>query len=122
MTAQGPPGWPPLSELDQAAMRVSGQVREAIANGYVGFWMAFRLSDGTSDEIIYERRRDAIRHQLHEQQCCYVKIPWDDMPVKAARTLLAVTRQLYDAGLRLSDPDDERQLILTQEARRTIHR
>lgn len=109
----------PLSELDQAATRMSEQVREAVANGYAGFWMAFRLSDGRSDEVVYEKRSDAIRHQLHEQQCCYVKIPWDNMPVRAARSLLQTTRRLYEAGFRLADPDDERQLIITGEGRRT---
>lgn len=110
---------PALSELDQAAIRMSEQVREAIANGYAGFWMAFRLSDGGSDEVIYEHRKDAIAHQLHEQQCCYVKIPWDNMPVKAAHSMLRTYRALYQAGFRFCDPDDERQLIVTGEGRRT---
>lgn len=109
----------PLSELDQAALRMSGIVRDAIGNGYAGFWMAFRLSDGSSDEMVYEKRSDAIRHQLHEQQCCYVKIPWDNMPAKAARSLLRSTRMLYEAGFRFADPDDERQVIVTGEGRRT---
>lgn len=108
-----------LTELDQAAIRMSEAVREAIANGYAGFWMAFRLSDGRSDDVIYEKRSHAIRHQLHETQCCYVKIPWDNMPVKAAVSLLRTTRQLYDAGFRLADPDDERQIFGVGEARRT---
>lgn len=98
---------------------MSELVREAIANDYAGYWMAFRLSDGGSDEMVYETRRDAIRHQLHEQQCCYVKIPRDNMPGKAARSLLRSTRMLYEAGYRFSDPDDERQLIVTEEGRRT---
>lgn len=109
----------PLDEFNQAAIRMSELCREAIANGYVGFWMAFRLSDGGTDEVIYQTRRDAIRHQLHEQQCLYVKVPWDDLPVKAAASLLRIHRQLYERGFRLADPDDERQVIAVGEGRRT---
>ena len=73
--------------------------------GAVGKWVAFRLSDGGSDGVLYDTKRDAIRHQLHEMQCAYVRIIRDQMSVCEAHTFLEVSRRAYDAGFRLTDPD-----------------
>jgi len=95
------------------ARRCSDIIRQHIVNQHGGFWAAIRLSDGGSDGIPYELREHAIQYQLHEQQCAYIKIPLDDMsPAHAERYLRAVT-QLYDAGMRLIDPDDPRQLFVS---------
>lgn len=94
------------------AVRASEIVNTAVVNGFVGFWIAIRLSDGGSDEIAYPTKRDAIRNQLHEQQCVYVKLPPDGMAPKAARSYLDIHRQLYDAGLRIADPDDPRRGVI----------
>lgn len=90
------------------AVRCSEIVNTAVVNDFAGFWLAIRLSDGGSDEIAYATKRDAIRHQLHEQQCAYVRIPPDGMTPKHAEAFLRVNRQLYDAGLRIVDPDQPR--------------
>lgn len=90
-----------------AAVRCSEIVRQAIADGFGNRgWVAIRLSDGGSDGCIYEARSDAVRYQLHPEQCAYVKVPADDMPVKAAYTYLTFCRQIYDQGFRMTDPDD----------------
>lgn len=87
------------------AKRCSDQIRLHIVAGMQGKWAAIRLSDGGSDGIAYDTREDAIRHQLHEKQCAYIKIPWDDMPPEHAERFLAIQRELYDAGFRFCDPE-----------------
>jgi hypothetical protein len=96
----------------QEAVRMSALVNDAVNNGYVGFWLAIRLSDGGSDEIAYAKKADAIKHQLHEQQCCYVKLPPDGMGPKHAAAYLDVHRKLYSAGMRIVDPDDPRRGVI----------
>lgn len=107
---------------DQAAMRASGIVREHLAAGHRGKWVALRLSDGGSDGVAYDcagilcpryrklggctGRADAVRHQLHETLCAYLRIPWDDFSPRAAAAFLGYHRKVYDAGMRLPDPDD----------------
>lgn len=71
----------------------------------IGRWVAFRLSDGGSDGVLYDSKRDAVRHQFHEYQCAYVRIIRDQMSVCEAHTFLEVSRRAYDAGFRLTDPD-----------------
>lgn len=93
------------------AKRCSETIALHILAGKAGRWAAIRLSDGGSDGIAYDRRSDAIRHQLHESQCAYVKIPHDAMPLAEAESFLKFNRDAYDAGFRLIDPDDPRELI-----------
>lgn len=104
------PGQGPFGFSD-AARRCSDIVRQAIVDGFAGTWMAIRLSDGGSDGVRYARRRYAVAHQLHETQCMYLKVPWDDMPVMAAERLLQINRDLYDHGARFTDPDTDREPI-----------
>jgi hypothetical protein len=68
-------------------------------------WVAVRLSDGGSDGTLYDSRRDAIRHQLHEQQCAYVCIHPGGMNPCQAESYLRMQRQTYDAGAHFVDPD-----------------
>lgn len=68
-------------------------------------WIAVRLSDGTSDGKLYPTKRDAIRFQLYENQCAYLTIPPDGMTVRQAHSYLRLTEQMYNAGVRLADPD-----------------
>jgi hypothetical protein len=98
-------------ELADIGKRVSETISLHILGGSVGKWAAFRLLDGSSDGIPYDTRRDAIRHQLHESLCCYVKIPPDGMPSLDAVRFILVNRTIYNAGFRLTDPDDEREAI-----------
>lgn len=111
-----------VSAEDIAARRASDVVRTHLAAGSRGRWVALRLSDGGSDGVAYEcagilceryqhgrgctGRADAIRHQVHETQCAYVRVPWDDFSPKAAAAFLAYHRAAYDAGWTLPDPDD----------------
>lgn len=91
--------------FSDAGRRCSDTVRQAIVDGHAGRWVAVRLSDGGTDGRVYDSRRDAIRYQLHENLCAYVKVPRDDMPPREATDFLRVNRTLYDAGMRIADPD-----------------
>lgn len=90
-----------------AANRCSDIVRLAIVAGHAGQWIAIRLSDGDSDHCFYDTRRDAIKHQLHEKQCAYIRVPPDDISPRGAEAFLNFTRQCYDAGMPIADPDGE---------------
>jgi len=71
-------------------------------------YVAIRLSDGGSDQRLYDTKRDAVRHQLHEQQCAYFSFrqaPHGFGSPKDAAIFLAWNRMAYDAGHRLPDPD-----------------
>jgi hypothetical protein len=76
----------------------------ALGRGAIGKWVASRLSDGTSDGVLYDTREDAIRHQLHETQCVYVCIPPGGAIDYEIERFLQLNRQLYDNGYRLIDP------------------
>lgn len=72
-------------------------------------WVAIRLEDGGSDGTLYPSKIEAIRHQLHEQQCAYFSYrgaPEGFQNAKDAAIWLEYHRQMYAAGLRLVDPDD----------------
>jgi hypothetical protein len=100
------------AELADIGKRASSVINLHVVSGAVGKWAALRLSDGGSDGIAYDTRRDAIKHQLHESLCCYVKVPPDGMPVADATRFILVNRAIYNAGFRLTDPDDPREPIL----------
>lgn len=72
-----------------------------------GKWVAIRLSDGSSDGVLYDNRADAIRHQLHEHQSAYFCIPPYGCTITAseAETFMTYHRSMYDAGARYGDPD-----------------
>lgn len=72
----------------------------------IGKWMAAALNDGSSDGVLYDSKRDAVRHQHHnEQWYTYVKLIPSTMNVCEAEVMLATARNLYDRGMRLTDPD-----------------
>lgn len=71
-------------------------------------WVAIRLSDGGSDGVLYDSKRDAVRHQSDEFLCAYICLkncPNGISKLEAER-FLAFTRSAYEAGFRLPDPDD----------------
>lgn len=112
-----------MSELSaglDAARRCSDAVNSQITfrgEGAFGRWVAVRLSDGGSDGILYDTKADAVRHQLHETLCAYICITPGGMTPSDALSYLRTNRKLYDAGMRLSDPDRHVQMPLRKENR-----
>jgi hypothetical protein len=95
----GDPG--PLGAYSDAARRVSDEVTmhmTADREGTYGKWLAFRLSDGTSDGVVYDDPVAAADAQLHYKQCAYIQIHRMGISPKAAAVMLAYYRRVYDAG------------------------
>jgi hypothetical protein len=91
-----------------AARRASDAVNHhllAIGVNAIGKWVAIRLLDGSSDMVLYDKKADAVAHQLHETTCAYVCIPPGGMPPEDAMVYLREMRTLYERGYRLADPD-----------------
>lgn len=97
----------PEVTVTEAGRRASDVVQQAIVDGYPGFWLALRLSDGGSDGIAYASKADAIRYQLHEQQCAYLRVPRDHASPREMSRYLELHRLLYAKGCRLADPDGD---------------
>jgi hypothetical protein len=98
-------------ELFEAGQRAADILNETITHH--GFWdirnswMAFKLSDGSSDKQLYDTKQDAVRHQGNEFLCCYVCFRnlaqgarWKDMAI-----YIKFNRDLYGKGYRMPDPD-----------------
>ena len=76
-------------------------------NGAIGKWIAIALADGRSDDTLYDDKRAAVIHQRsNEQWYAFIKIIPPSMNVCDAEIMLSVHRRMYDAGLRMTDPDD----------------
>jgi len=85
-----------------AAKRCSDIVNmHALAGGF-GKFVAIRLSDGGSDNVLYDTWNDAVSHQLWESQCTYFKVPPVGMEPREADALLRYARFAYDRGYRPS--------------------
>jgi hypothetical protein len=64
-----------------------------------GKWVAFNLSDGRGDGVLYDSKIDAELHQHgNETQRLYLCIRASSMSVCAAASLLRTARMLYDLG------------------------
>lgn len=118
----------PFGHTD-AAMRCAENVNmhyAAIGWDAVGKFCAIALQDGGSDHVLYDHRRDAVRHQHHnEQWYCFVKIMPMSMGICEAQVYLDFHRKAYDAGFRLVDPEHPRggrELIVRGRPLETINR
>lgn len=96
-------------KFSDAAKRASDAINGKLtwSRDAVQKWMAFRLSDGDTDGVLYDTKLDAIRHQLTETQCMYVCLPPTGTSPAQMETYLDLHRRLYDQGARLVDPDDQ---------------
>jgi len=116
----------PGVDYSDAAKRASDNI-----NAYVTFvppeelrhkWIAIRLSDGGYDGVLYDSKRDAVRHQTDEFLCAYVcfrNLLAGSKP-KDMELFLKFNRDAYDAGFRLTDPDDKaggREVLMTTALR-----
>jgi hypothetical protein len=93
-----------------AAKRISdATMLQWVAGGWdmtVGKFMAFKLEDGRSDNVLYDNYRDAVRHQgNNEMLYMYVKLHPGGMSVCEAEAMLKFNRQAHSNGFRMPDPD-----------------
>lgn len=102
----------------------------------VGSWrgvVACRLSDGTSDGVVYDSRADAVAHQHHnERWYAFIRLQPSTMSVCAAASVLRMQRQASRLGTadrdapngglevipRLNNEDQQRQLAALAGASR----
>jgi hypothetical protein len=69
--------------------------------GNIGKWFACRLDDGTSDNVLYDSKASAIRHQKHnENYYTFIQIVPAQMTMCEADVMLRIARMAYDAGMR----------------------
>lgn len=97
-----------MTAHSDSAKRASDAVNlHLAAQGFAAFrkWVAVRLLDGKSDGVLYDTRREAVRHQFDEQLCAYVCLPPTRMSPCSAEAFLKFTRDAYSSGFRLTDPD-----------------
>lgn len=66
-------------------------------------FVAIRLSDGGSDNVVYDTKDDAVRHQLHPQQCAYFQLQLTPIVPWECDVFLLYTRQMYAAGHRVGE-------------------
>jgi hypothetical protein len=104
---------------DDAEKRICDTVTlHWIAGGYdmtVGRWMAFALSDGTSDNVLYPSKAECVSHQkgVYENYL-YMRLAPGGMHICEASAMLRMHRAARNRGFELSG---ERQIIprLTSE-------
>jgi hypothetical protein len=61
-------------------------------------FVAIDLADGTSDGVLYDSRRDAVRHQKSDYRF-YVKVGPKGMGEREALVVLMYARRAYKAGV-----------------------
>lgn len=72
--------------------------------GNLGRWFAVAIADGTTDNVLYDNRGDAVRGQRHNEfYYCYIQIVPSSMTVCAAEIFLSGVRKTYDARKALMD-------------------
>jgi hypothetical protein len=102
------------ADLYAAGQRMSDVINETLAHS--GWWtikdkfMAFKLSDGSTDKILYDNKRDAVCHQRDEKLYAYVcfRQLGNGAKPKDCAIIIKFHRDVYKAGYRLPDPDDVR--------------
>ena len=79
---------------DAVNLHVDAQGSEAF-----GKYVAIRLADGKSpDNALYDTRRDAVRHNIHDPWCFYVRISPGGIQPREAWVVLGYARQAKDNG------------------------
>lgn len=86
--------------------RIAG---DALGHSNMGRWFAASIQDGTTDNVLYDSKSDAVRHQHHnENRYTYIKIGPFAMTACSAAVMLKTARWAYESGLRMADPDDRK--------------
>jgi hypothetical protein len=92
-----------LYALREAGKRMSDILNLALVchgPAVTGRWMAFKLADGSGDNVVYDTRADAIRHQFHETTAWYEQMRPKGWSADECALTLLYARAAYDAGWR----------------------
>lgn len=102
-------------QYSDAARRMSDAVNlhiTASGDGAFGKWVSCKLTDGSSDGNLYDRKEDAIHHAiLGSEYYAYVHVTPGGMSPAQAERYLKFTRQLYDMGARVKASDGDRTIL-----------
>lgn len=75
-------------------------------HGAIRKWFAARMDDGSTDNVLYDHKVEAVRHQHHnERYYVFLRIMPFTITACEAEVYLTAARKLYDAGLKMTDPD-----------------
>jgi hypothetical protein len=98
-----------------AAFRMADILNDAVVTSpwCAGMWMAFMLADGESDGVVYETRAECVKHQFHEQLCCFIRIIPTGVNAQMTQAMLSFYRAAYDAGRRIVDPEQPDYILPT---------
>jgi hypothetical protein len=101
--------WRAVGHSDEAKRMSDATMLHWVANGWdsTKYWVAFKMEDGRSPDnnTLYDSKRDAVRHQLDEFLCLYVRLHPGGFNVCEMEATLKYHRQAYLNGFRLPDPD-----------------
>jgi hypothetical protein len=80
--------------------------------GCIGKWIACRLQDGSSDNMLYDSKPTAIRFQKgQENWYTFIRITPAQITPCEAEVMLKMARMFYDKGARTTDGFGRRELI-----------
>jgi hypothetical protein len=87
---------------DLINLKVVCQPWDTLVNG----WMAFRLADGGSDNVVYDTREDAINHQPDERYAAYfcMRNALGGANPRDCQLFLDMHRHVYEAGGHFTEP------------------
>jgi hypothetical protein len=71
----------------------------------LGKWFASKLSDGTTDNVLYDSKTEAVNHQHHnEEYFVFTQVTMANMSQCDAEIWLGVARRMREKGIRMHDP------------------
>ena len=93
----------PMHGHSDDARRMSDTTRLAWTvygyEGFVGHWMAFRLQDGGSDNVVYPSKKDAMLHCIDHYRYLFAVMHPGGMAVCEAEILLTLHRRARDRDI-----------------------
>lgn len=105
----------PFGDHSDASKRIADTYclhRLADPYGCIGSWIACSLEDGSSDNVLYDSKPDAIKHQHHnENWFTFIQIVPAMMTPCEAEVMLRTARMIYAADGRMSDGFSKHDLI-----------
>jgi hypothetical protein len=87
--------------------KLSDSVNMHMLAGNAGQFAAYKLQDVSTNNTVYPNRKEAVRILWPNQDYYFfVWVPPGGMDLLEAATYLQYNRDLYEAGMKMPDPDD----------------